>query len=222
MNYNEFEFLSGERMPVGTFFCIGKNYSEHIKEMGGTGKEEPVIFIKPPAAYLPNGGTILIPSISINVHHELELVVLIGKDCANVPKENAKEYIAGYAVGIDVTMRDVQGIAKAGGNPWSLSKGFYTSAPVSQFISPSQLPAGHEGFEMELRVNGELRQSGNTSGMIHSIDEIIEYLSAMFTLRRGDAIYTGTPQGVGQIKSGDVVTAELKGFVSLEVKVANK
>lgn len=216
MKKSTLKFINGKTLELGTMYCIGKNYSKHAKEMGGGIPDEPLIFLKPPAAYIENGGTILLPDFSHNVHHEVELVVAIGKDCSMISAENAKSVIAGYAVGIDATLRDVQNKAKSNGEPWAVAKGFYTSAPVSLFI-PAEEFDDIPYFGLSLAVNGEIRQNGNTKDMERSVAILIEYLSKVFTFREGDIIFTGTPEGVGQIKHGDHLKAVLENYVSLEV-----
>jgi 2-keto-4-pentenoate hydratase/2-oxohepta-3-ene-1,7-dioic acid hydratase in catechol pathway len=202
--YEKIKFTDGYQLEVGTMYCIGKNYAKHAAEMGGAVPKEPVVFLKPPAAYIPDGAEIIIPDFSNNVHHEVELVVAIGKDATDVSKENALDYVAGYAVGIDVTLRD--------------AKAFRTSAPISKFIPASEV--GDDNlFDLELKVNGEIRQQGNTKEMERSVETLIEYLSKVFTLRKGDLIFTGTPEGVGQINSNDKLEASLVGYVSLNIKV---
>lgn len=215
----DLKFDNGDILEIGSIFCIGSNYSKHIREMGGVKPENPVIFLKPRAAYLENGGTIKIPEFSNLCHHELELVVVIGENCSNINKNDAYKYIAGYAVGIDVTLRDIQNIAKQKGQPWAVAKGFVTSAPISMVVSSSHFNNQIPYFDLLLSVNGELRQIANTSEMERSVAELIEYLSKVFTLNRGDCIFTGTPEGVGQIKSGDKLLAELVGFTKLELNV---
>jgi acylpyruvate hydrolase len=215
----EFIFTNGKRLPVGTMYCLARNYVGHAVEMRSTVPPEPAIFIKPSMAYVQSGGIILAPKISNLVHHELELVVVIGKDCRNVSKEQAKEYIAGYAVGIDVTLRDVQEKAKKEGLPWAISKGFSTSAPISEVIPTEEFGDEIPQFDLQLKVNNEIRQSGNTSNMVRSVPELIEYISHIFWLNPGDCIFTGTPEGVGQIFTGDTLTAELVGYVSVNVSV---
>lgn len=215
----ELKYTNGKNIEIGSIFCIGSNYSKHIKEMGGSKSEEPVIFLKPRAAYLPNGGTIKIPDFSKLCHHELELVVVIGEYCANVDKSDAINYIAGYAVGIDVTLRDIQSQAKQKGQPWAVAKGFFTSAPISDVVPAEKFDGKIPDFDMRLFVNGELRQISNTAEMERTVPELIEYLSKVFTLNSGDCIFTGTPEGVGQIVKGDVVRAELVGFTEIEVAV---
>ncbi|MES2766726.1 MAG: fumarylacetoacetate hydrolase family protein [Bacteroidota bacterium] len=219
MNNRSFTFKNGKTLPVGTMYCIGRNYALHAKEMGAAVPTDPIVFLKPPAAYVPDGGEIIIPEFSKNVHHELELVVVIGKDCENVLKEDAAEYIAGYAVGIDVTLRDVQSKAKEKGEPWAVAKGFKTSAPISDIIPGEVFKGGIPDFNIELYINDELRQRGTTADMERSIDELIAYLSQVFTLRAGDCIFTGTPEGVAQIRPGDRIRAEIPGQITLAVLV---
>jgi 2-keto-4-pentenoate hydratase/2-oxohepta-3-ene-1,7-dioic acid hydratase in catechol pathway len=211
-------FTNGDSLDCGTIFCVASNYSLHAKEMGTPVPAEPSIFIKPPQALIHNGDTVVLPEQSSNVHHEVELVVCIGKDCGNINAANASDYIAGYAVGIDVTMRDVQSKAKTEGKPWAVAKGFRTSAPVSDFVPSDQFDGTVPDFGLSLYVNGELKQNGNTSDMERSVITLVEYLSKVFSLRRGDLIFTGTPEGVGKIVSGDVLVARLSDLVELNVK----
>ena len=215
-------FTNGKKLKVGTFYGIGKNYAKHAKEMGGEIPEEPIIFIKPGSSYIPDGGTILMPHFSENVHHEVELVVVIGKECRNVKKEDAIDYIAGYAVGLDVTLRDIQNKAKKEGNPWAISKGFATSAPVSKVAPAEDFMGFTPDFMLELKINGELRQKAYTIDLLHPVDELIEYLLNIFVLEPGDCIFTGTPKASGPIHAGDKLFAELLGIVSLEVNVEMK
>jgi 2-keto-4-pentenoate hydratase/2-oxohepta-3-ene-1,7-dioic acid hydratase in catechol pathway len=210
------KFTDGTTLQPGTMYCIGRNYAAHAREMGATTAGDPVIFLKPPAAYIENGEEIIIPDFSNDVHHEVELVAVIGKDCANINNNDAHEYIAGYAVGVDVTLRDVQSRAKESGKPWATAKGFYTSAPMSQIIPAAEIADPAE-LEIELEINGELRQKASTSLMVRTVGEIVSYLSKVFTLRRGDIIFTGTPSGVGPIGRDDSVTARLIGYAELNI-----
>lgn len=219
MKSSYFKFSDGSRLKVGTIYGIGKNYALHAKEMNSEVPDSPIIFIKPPAAYLQNNGTIKLPSISNNVHHEVELVVVISQDCESVEIKDAVKYIAGYGVGIDVTLRDIQAQAKKDGHPWAIAKGFASSAPISTIIPASSIKKSIKHFDIKLKVNGEVKQSGSTSQMERSVEELISYISKIFTLRKGDCIFTGTPEGVGQIKSGDRLFAELVGFTSINVNV---
>lgn len=212
-DYPEFLCTDGTTLPVGTMYCIGKNYANHAREMGGVVPPEPVVFIKPPSAYLPDGGMVLRPSFSHNLHHEIELVLIIGQDCQHVPKSEAMNVIAGYAIGLDMTLRDVQQRAKERGEPWTVSKAFATSAPISIVLPASRVKPGNgfPHFDIQLHVNDTLRQFGNTAQMERQPDELIAYLSSVFTLRRGDCIFTGTPEGVHSVVPGDVLRAELNG-----------
>ncbi len=213
-----FEFTDGTTLPVGTMYGIGQNYAKHVKEMGGAVPTEPIVFIKPPAAYVADGGIVRLPDFSQNVHHEVELVVVIGKDCEKITVDNAREYIAGFAVGIDVTLRDLQAKAKEKGMPWAVAKGFATSAPVSKVVAINEIK-DYSSFRLSLSVNGVIRQSASTGEMVRNVDMLIAYLSDVFTLRAGDCIFTGTPEGVGQIRKGDRILAELKGYADLNVRV---
>lgn len=218
METRMYTFSDGTQLPIGTMYCIGKNYAAHAREMGGEIPTSPVVFLKPPAAYVPNGGTIRIPHFSQLVHHEVEVVVVIGENCANVSRQEAGNYIAGYGVGLDMTLRDVQSEAKKKGEPWAVAKGFVSSAPISEIIPASRF-SGIPDFDVLLTVNGKQRQVGSSAAMERPIDMLVAYLSEVFTLRRGDCIFTGTPEGVGPVASGDTLHAELSGVVSLDVSV---
>jgi 2-keto-4-pentenoate hydratase/2-oxohepta-3-ene-1,7-dioic acid hydratase in catechol pathway len=212
-----YKFNNGKRLKVGTMFGIGKNYAAHAKEMGGGVPEEPIIFLKPSTSYVANNGAVILPPISQNVHHEVELVVVIGKDCRNIKKNQAWDYVAGVAVGIDVTLRDVQHKAKEKGEPWAVSKGFFTSAPISGVIPIEDLKS--KFFDIELFINGVLKQKASTKTMERSVPELIEYISKVFTLSKGDCIFTGTPEGVGKIVKGDKLIAKLLGYTQLNINV---
>jgi 2-keto-4-pentenoate hydratase/2-oxohepta-3-ene-1,7-dioic acid hydratase in catechol pathway len=215
----ELTFTDGKKIQLGTFYCIGKNYSAHAKELGGEVPEEPVVFIKPPAAYMKKGAKIVLPRFSDNIHHEVELVVVIGENCSNVKPEDAYKYIAGYAVGVDLTLRDIQNKAKDQGHPWAIAKGFFGSAPLSDIVPASAVLAGKPVFGLELKVNGITKQKGNTGNMERSIEELVSYLSQVFTLRKGDCIFTGTPEGVGRLAPGDKIEAKLDNLVTLGFEV---
>lgn len=217
LNYREISFTDGKTLPVGTMYCIGQNYALHAKEMGSTVSKVPVVFIKPPSAYAPSGSTISLPEISNNVHHEVELVVAIGRDGFDISQDSVSDYIEGYAVGIDLTLRDLQKQAKDSGKPWSIAKGFRHSAPISEFLLPSSLETNI--FDIELSVNGKIKQKSSTSAMERSIEQLIIYLSSIFELRRGDLVFTGTPEGVGKIQSGDIMEAFLNGVSSLSLNI---
>jgi acylpyruvate hydrolase len=210
-----------KKIPVGKILCLGKNYAEHAKEFGGDVPKSPMIFLKPPTAIIENGDDIILPPLSVNVHHEVELTVLVGATGKNIPKANAMNYVAGYGVGLDMTMRDKQSEAKKEGNPWSIAKGFDTSAPLSPFV-PKATVADPYNLEIKLSVNRKQRQHSNTGKMIFKIDEIIAFLSLVFTLEEGDVIFTGTPEGVGQVIANDVIDAEIPGVGSLHHRVVAK
>lgn len=210
--------------PVSNIYCIGKNYSEHIKELGGKEIPElPVIFLKPNSSLNTYSSDICVPlykgkPISSELHYETEIVILISKDGENIPEENANEYIYGYGIGFDLTLRDVQFIAKAKGLPWATAKGFKGSAPVSHFIKKEDFPES-KSLSLEMFKNGELKQKADLSEMIFSLEKIISYISFIFGLSKGDLIFTGTPSGVGQINSNDILSANLSGEISLNIKV---
>jgi acylpyruvate hydrolase len=210
---------SGLHYPIGKILCIGRNYADHIEELGNPTPEAPVIFIKPPSSIIGEGEKIVIPPYSRECHHEAELALLIGRKGKDIPVELASRYIAGYGVGIDLTLRDVQGELKKKGLPWEIAKGFDTACPLSAFVEPSHV-TDPQNLQIRLTVNGDLRQDGNTSMMIHRIPAIISYMSGRFTLEPGDVILTGTPAGVSRIVSGDNLAAEIPGVATLRVSVA--
>jgi 5-carboxymethyl-2-hydroxymuconate isomerase len=210
---------TGRHYPIGKVLCIGRNYSEHIKELGNAPPDAPVIFIKPATSVIGEGEAIVIPPYSRDCHYEVELALLIGRRGKDIPVEQAMGFIAGYGVGIDLTLRDVQGELKKKGLPWEIAKGFDTSCPLSAFVEASNV-ADPQSLRIRLAVNGEIRQDGDTSMMIHRIPDIVSYMSGRFTLEPGDVILTGTPAGVGPIVSGDRLAAEIPGVATLRVSVA--
>ncbi|MCC5941990.1 MAG: fumarylacetoacetate hydrolase family protein [Balneolaceae bacterium] len=195
-------------LNFGSIYCIGRNYAEHIKEMKSIPTDSPVVFLKPRSSIVFNNGIIKLPEESTNVHHEVELVLLIGKECHNISKEDATDAVKAIAVGIDVTARDVQSDAKRNGLPWTFAKGFDTFAPIGNFV-PADNSIDLQNLDISVHVNSELRQLGNTSNMIFTVNEIISYLSHRFTLYPGDLIFTGTPEGVSQIHHGDKIDAQI-------------
>jgi 2-keto-4-pentenoate hydratase/2-oxohepta-3-ene-1,7-dioic acid hydratase in catechol pathway len=186
--------------------------------MGKQVGTQPLLFLKPPAAYFPSGYTLALPTWSANVHHELEMVVVIGADAERVAPERAWEVVAGIGVGLDLTARDVQSAAKAAGEPWARAKGWPGAAPVSAIIPASE--CGKGPWRLWLRVNGELRQHCSTTSMVRPLEALISEVAAAFTLRAGDAIFTGTPEGVAQVKAGDVAQAKLDEMAELTVRFA--
>jgi 2-keto-4-pentenoate hydratase/2-oxohepta-3-ene-1,7-dioic acid hydratase in catechol pathway len=199
---------SDEAIEIRKIFCIGRNYAEHAKEMNAAIPEAPVFFLKPATAIIGEGGAIRVPSISRDLHHEIEMTVLIGRGGNDISKGNALNHVAGYGIGLDMTLRDVQSDAKKKGLPWTLAKGFDTSAPISHFVPADEVSDPH-ALEVKLDVNGTTRQQSNTSNFIFTIEELIAYISQFFTFERGDIIFTGTPEGVAAAASGDRLEAQL-------------
>lgn len=215
------------RLPFGDGFyevkptkiiCLGRNYAGHARELGHEVPKDPVIFLKPPSALIGPNETIILPKKSKEVHHEVELAVIIGRRGKSIPKEKAMDHILGYTVFMDITARDLQREAKLKGLPWTLAKGFDTFAPVGPRIVPGEeLDPGD--LEIGLKVNGEVRQLSRTSEMVFTIDEIISYVSSIMTLEEGDIIATGTPEGVGALKDGDIVEAWIERIGTLKENV---
>jgi len=204
--------------PIGKILCIGRNYVDHIKELGNEMPLRPVIFMKPASSVIGEGEQIVIPSYSSDCHHEAELALLIGTGGKDIPAAQALGHVAGLGVAIDLTLRDVQAEQKKKGLPWEIAKGFDTACPLSDFV-PAAAVADPQDLRITLTVNGEPRQDGSTALMINRIPELVSYLSSVFTLSPGDLILTGTPAGVGPIKSGDQVIAEISGVGRLSVSV---
>ena len=208
----------GGLFPVRRIYCVGRNYAAHAREMGDTGREPPFFFAKPADAVVPGGATIPYPPDTADLHHEVELVVAIGREGVDVPVERALELVYGYAVGVDLTRRDRQAELKAKARPWELAKGFDRSAPVAPIRPASR---GHvERGLIRLSIGGELRQSGDIADMIWSPAEVIATLSRSFALQPGDLIFTGTPEGVGPVQRGETLTGEIDGLPTLEVTLA--
>jgi len=214
---------SDESFPVRRVFCIGRNYAEHAIEMGhDPDRDPPFFFEKHPTCLLPSaapdGGKFPYPQKSEDVHHEIELVVALGKGGNDISVEHAFDHVWGYAVGIDFTRRDLQGIAKKMGRPWGIGKSFDNAGPIGMLHPLAE--AGHMAQgHIRLDVNGETRQDGNLNEMIWKIPETIAYLSEYFTLGAGDLIMTGTPAGVGPVKKGDVLEGHVQGLSSIRVEV---
>ncbi|MEZ4701604.1 MAG: fumarylacetoacetate hydrolase family protein [Rhodothermales bacterium] len=209
---------TGERVAAPRVFCIGRNYAAHAREMKSDVPETPMVFLKPSTALVPTGGAVVLPAASNDVHHEVELVVVIGRRGKNVPVSEAMAYVAGYAAGLDMTARDLQAEAKKKGQPWTVAKGFDTFAPLGPIARAESLPDPH-ACAIRLTINGEVRQEGSTADMIFSIPHLIAYCSTVFTLLPGDLIYTGTPEGVGPVHAGDVLEATVSGLPPLRVSV---
>jgi len=210
---------SSRPVPVGKIICLGRNYADHASEMNAPLPASPVLFLKPPSAILHDGGTVVRPAISKEMHYEAEMVLAIGRGGKAIPEAAAMDHIAGYGVGLDMTLRDLQDEAKQQGLPWAIAKGFDTSAPVSTFVPGDAVSDPHE-LTLSLTLNGELRQNARTSSMIFRCAAMIRYISLVFTLEPGDLIFTGTPKGVGPVSSGDRLKAELESVGSVEVRIA--
>ena len=212
-----------DRFPVRRIYCVGRNYEAHAKEMGFTGREPPFFFLKPADAAVVvdagSTGTIPYPSLTQNLHHEIELVVAIGIGGKDIKAADAHKHIFGYAVGLDMTRRDLQGEMKKQGRPWCIGKAFDHSAPIGP-ITPAAQAGNVEHAEIYLQVNGKDRQRSDVSKLIWNIGETIEHLSAAWELQPGDLIYTGTPEGVAAVVSGDTMTCGVAGLVSLSIRVA--
>ncbi|MCK4690244.1 MAG: fumarylacetoacetate hydrolase family protein [Desulfuromonadales bacterium] len=213
--------IKGSEMsyPVGKIVCLGRNYLEHIRELGNQVPDRAVIFCKPASSIIPDGGTIEIPDYSNDCHHELELALLIGKSGKCISVQDALDYIVGYGVALDLTLRDVQAEQRERGLPWEIAKGFDTSCPLSDFVAADQVD-NPNNIRLTLTVNGEIRQDGTTAQMMRSVEQIIAEISKFYTLEEGDIILTGTPAGVSAIKSGDQLVGEIEQVGSLRSTVA--
>ncbi|WP_194712295.1 fumarylacetoacetate hydrolase family protein [Noviherbaspirillum soli] len=213
---------STRMFPVHRVYCVGRNYVEHAKEMGHTGREAPFFFLKPADALLPvaAGGTgeMPYPAMTSDLHHEIELVVAIGKAGRDIPAAEAGNYIWGYGVGLDMTRRDLQGEAKKLGRPWDTGKGFDKSAPIAPLHPLSETGLLEKG-NIRLDVNGAARQNSDISKLIWNVAETIEHLSRYFELQPGDLIFTGTPEGVNAVQKGDLLEGSVEGLTPLRVKV---
>ena len=209
---------SGERVRVGKILAVGRNYAEHKAEMGVADEAPPVLFFKPPTAIVHDGGAVRIPPGLGAVHHEVEVVAVIGKPGKHIAARDAMDHVLGFAVGLDMTLRDLQNEAKKKGDPWDLAKGFDTSAPVSLVV-----PAGDVDLEkgplLSLDVNGVRKQQARTTAMIRPVAALIALASELVTLEHGDLLFTGTPAGVGPVVPGDVLLASLESVATLKVRV---
>ena len=209
---------TGERLHVGKVLCIGRNYALHAAEMGAAVPKSPVVFLKPSTAIVRTQGTVVLPAMTSDVHHEVELVVVIGPGGRNIKESEALDHAMAYAVGLDMTARDLQSEAKKKGRPWSVAKGFDTFAPLGPLV-PADKVANPQALTISLNVNGMVRQHGHTGDMIFSVASLISYCSRVFTLEPGDLLYTGTPEGVGPVTPGDQLEAGCTGLPSLTVTV---
>jgi fumarylpyruvate hydrolase len=213
---------AGDVFPVRRIYCVGRNYVDHAIEMGHTGREAPFFFMKPGDAVLPvpqgSVGRLPYPGLTKSLHHEVELVVAIGKAGRDIPADRAMDHVWGYAVGLDMTRRDLQNDMKKQGRPWCIGKGFDASAPIGPIVPAAQCHLNDE-TEIELQVNGEVRQKSVIGKLIWRIPEVIEQLSAGWDLAPGDLIFTGTPEGVAAVVAGDTLSARIDGVGSLELQL---
>jgi len=214
---------SPDRFPVHRIYCVGRNYEEHAKEMGFTGREPPFFFMKPADTLVVvdagQTGVMPYPSLTQNLHHEIELVVAIGKGGKNISAHEAINHVYGYAIGLDMTRRDLQNDMKKQGRPWCIGKGFDHSAPIGP-ITPADQIKDIAHAEISLQVNGQDRQRSKISQLIWNIAETIEHLSAAWELQAGDLIYTGTPEGVGAVVAGDALAGAIEGLGELHIRIA--
>jgi len=212
---------SGARFPIHRIYCIGRNYADHAKEMGAqaVSRANPVFFMKPADAIVPGGGEVPYPSVTHELHHEVEMVVALAKGGRDIGAGHVLDCVFGYGVGLDLTRRDLQAAMKAKGLPWDVAKGFDASAPVSSLRVAAEI--GHPAHgRLSLGVNGTTRQDTDIADMIFPVPEIIAELSKLFELKPGDLIFTGTPAGVGPLARGDRFRAELQGVAVLEGHIA--
>jgi 2-keto-4-pentenoate hydratase/2-oxohepta-3-ene-1,7-dioic acid hydratase in catechol pathway len=207
-----------EELEIGKIVCVGRNYAEHAEELGNELPEKPVVFLKPASAIIFSGDEIKYPPFSEEMHHEVELVLLIRSKIKNATIKEAESAITGYGVGLDMTLRDVQTNLKSNGHPWTIAKCFDTSAVLSEFVlkDDHNLTLDEEIF---LTINDEERQRDKLNKMIFKPGELVQYLSSLMTLEKGDLIFTGTPKGVGKVNKGDQIKAGIVGITELAVKV---
>jgi fumarylpyruvate hydrolase len=211
--------VGGDPFPVRRIFCVGRNYAAHAREMGhDPEREAPFFFTKPADALLLTGATMPYPSKTNDLHHEIELVVAIGKAGTDIAVDQALTHVYGYAVGLDMTRRDLQGEAKKAGRPWDMGKGFDNSAPIAPIHKASDV--GHiDHGAIWLKVNGEIRQNSDVKELIWSVSEVIAYLSGLVELKPGDLIYSGTPEGVAAVKRGDRLYGHIDKLTDLDVTI---
>lgn len=218
MVYYLFKNQIDKKIQIGKLVCLARSYKKHAQEMKSDITKDPLLFLKPASAVIFNGESIIIPKISKCLHHEVELGVVIGKRCKNVSHKEALNYVLGYLVALDITARDIQSEAKKKGHPWDIAKGFDTFAPISEVVLKENV-SNPNNLDISLKVNKKIKQSSNTSNMIYSVERIIEFISQIMTLEPGDLILTGTPEGVDEIVTGDILEAQLDKICSLKVNV---
>lgn len=213
---------SSQRFAVRRVFCVGRNYADHAKEMGSSGREPPFFFLKPAdAIFAVNDDAVRdwpYPTLTQDLHHEVELVVAIGKGGQNISVHNAASHIWGYAVGLDMTRRDLQAAMKKESKPWCIGKAFEHAAPIGP-LTPMEQTGSITSGAITLTVNGELRQSGDISDMIWNVSEVIAHISNAWELKAGDVIYSGTPAGVGAVARGDVLRAQVASLKPFSIRI---
>ena len=212
-------FNSEQEFPIGKIVCVGRNYVEHINELGNEIPEKPVVFLKTVSSVIYSGDNIIYPSFSNDMHHETELVLLIGERIKNVDLTAAERSIIAYGIGLDMTLRDVQSELKKKGHPWTIAKCFDTSTVLSEFITKFDHPLTLNEY-ISLKINNSIRQKDQLNKMIHKPAEIVQYISTLMTLEKGDLIFTGTPKGVSKVEPGDRLEAELEGSIKLYCNVS--
>jgi len=209
---------SSEKIIIGKVVCVGRNYAAHAKEMGNEVPDFPIIFLKTATCIIPSGGDVVHPDYSNDLHHEIELVLVIGSEIKNATEEEAENAIAGYAVGLDMTLRDLQNESRKNGEPWTLAKVFDASGVLSPVVLKSEYRLrGNE--KISLSVNGEPRQSSSLDKMIFSAVKIVEDISKKMTLEEGDLIFTGTPEGVGRVIPGDKLSGEIENLGEIKATI---
>ncbi|GAB4574761.1 MAG: fumarylacetoacetate hydrolase family protein [Rhodothalassiaceae bacterium] len=208
-----------ERFPVHRIYCVGRNYAAHAREMGrDPDREPPFFFMKPADAVVENGADVPYPPATENLHHEIELVVAIGKGGTDIPEDRALSHVFGYAVGNDLTRRDLQLAARDKGRPWDTGKGFDHSAPITEIREAARIGHPSKG-RIWLKVNGTIRQDADLSELIWNVPETISHLSKLFALEPGDLIFSGTPAGVGPLTRGDLVEGGIEGLPDLRTRI---
>jgi len=210
-NYNK-------KVTIGKIICLARTYKKHAEEMNAQVTEDPILFLKPESSIVFNNESVIIPKLSSCLHHEVELGVIIGKDGKHITQKNAMDHVLGYCVALDITARDIQSVAKKNGWPWSIAKGFDTFAPISNVVLKDAI-SNPLNLDLKLKINNALKQQSNTKNMVFSIEQIIKFVSKVMTLKRGDLILTGTPEGVGEIVEGDIIEAFLGEICFLKVDV---
>jgi len=218
MKYYRFKDKINKEISIGKIVCLARTYQKHAEEMKTVTTKEPLVFLKPASSVIFNNQSIIVPKLSKCLHHEVELGVLIGKKCKNINQDKALNYVLGYCITLDITARDIQTEAKKKGWPWSIAKGFDTFAPISNVVLKKEIKDPNN-LDISLKVNNKIRQKSNTKYMVYPIERIVEFISNIMTLEPGDLIMTGTPEGVDEIKKGDILKANLGNICSLKVDV---